>query len=345
MNQPSIAFNLPAFLITWVVTSILVRGIKEAAKTNNLIVILKVAVVLFVIIVGFFFIDTNNWTPFIPDQIVNLDGSTQFGWSGVITAATIVFFAYIGFDAVSTQAGEAINPKKDVPFAIIASLVICTVLYILVSLVLTGMVPYGELDMKAPVASAFEGVGMPWATTLITVAAVAGLMSVMLVMMLGQTRIFLGMAKDGLLPYKIFGKVHPKFKTPFRSTVIVGFVISIVASLTPIDKVSEMCSMGTLLAFAMISGAVLVLRYKQPDLERPFRVPYLPVVSFLGVGFNVFLMCYVRPETWVAFLCWSALGVIVYFTYSRRNSKLNEWEFEQSLKGHDSTLNASEEQE
>jgi APA family basic amino acid/polyamine antiporter len=345
MNQPSIAFNLPAFLITWVVTSILVRGIKEAAKTNNLIVILKVAVVLFVIIVGFFFIDTNNWTPFIPDQIVNLDGSTQFGWSGVITAATIVFFAYIGFDAVSTQAGEAINPKKDIPFAIIASLVICTVLYILVSLVLTGMVPSGELDMKAPVASAFEGVGMPWATTLITVAAVAGLMSVMLVMMLGQTRIFLGMAKDGLLPYKIFGKVHPKFKTPFRSTVIVGLVISIVASLTPIDKVSEMCSMGTLLAFAMISGAVLVLRYKQPDLERPFRVPYLPVVSFLGVGFNVFLMCYVRPETWVAFLCWSALGVIVYFTYSRRNSKLNEWEFEQSLKGHDSTLNASEEQE
>jgi len=345
VNQPSIAFNLPAFLITWVVTSILVRGIKEAAKTNNLIVILKVAVVLFVIIVGFFFIDTNNWIPFIPDQIVNPDGSTQFGWSGVITAATIVFFAYIGFDAVSTQAGEAINPKKDIPFAIIASLVICTVLYILVSLVLTGMVPYGELDMKAPVASAFEGVGMPWATTLITVAAVAGLMSVMLVMMLGQTRIFLGMAKDGLLPYKIFGKVHPKFKTPFRSTVIVGLVISIVASLTPIDKVSEMCSMGTLLAFAMISGAVLVLRYKQPDLERPFRVPYLPVVSFLGVGFNVFLMCYVRPETWVAFLCWSALGVIVYFTYSRRNSKLNEWEFEQSLKGHDSTLNASEEQE
>jgi APA family basic amino acid/polyamine antiporter len=321
----------------------LVRGIKEAAKTNNLIVILKVAVVLFVIFVGFFFIDTANWTPFIPEEIVNKDGSTQFGWSGVITAATIVFFAYIGFDAVSTQSGEAINPKKDVPFAIIASLVICTVLYILVSLVLTGMVPYGELDMKAPVASAFEGIGMPWATILITIAAVAGLISVMLVMMLGQTRIFLGMAKDGLLPFKIFGKVHDKFKTPFRSTLLVGLIISIVASLTPIDKVSEMCSMGTLLAFAMISGAVLVLRYKQPDLERPFRVPFLPVVSVLGVGFNVFLMCYVRPETWVAFLCWSALGVIVYFTYSRRNSKLNEWEFEQSLKGHDAILNVSEE--
>ena len=345
MAQPSFSFNLPAFLITWLVTSILVRGIKEAAKTNNLIVILKVAVVLFVIFVGFFFIDTENWTPFVPEQVIDKEGVSHFGWSGVITAATIVFFAYIGFDAVSTQSGEAINPKKDIPFAIIASLVICTVLYILVSLVLTGMVPYNELDMKAPVASAFEGVGMPWATTLITIAAVAGLISVMLVMMLGQTRIFLGMAKDGLLPFKLFGKVHPTFKTPFRSTILVGMIISIVASVTPIDKVSEMCSMGTLLAFAMISGAVLVLRYKQPDLERPFRVPFLPVVSFLGVGFNVFLMCYVRPDTWIAFLCWSALGIIVYFAYSRRHSKLNEWEYEQSLKGHDAINNAAEELE
>ena len=205
---PDFAFNLPAFLITWVVTSILIKGIKEAAKTNNLIVILKVAVVLFVIFVGFFFIDTDNYVPFIPETVTNPDGSTSFGWSGVVTAATIVFFAYIGFDAVSTQAGEAINPKKDVPFAIIMSLVICTILYIVVSLVLTGMVPYNQLDIKAPVASAFEGVGMPWATVMITIAAVAGLTSVMLVMMLGQTRIFLGMAKDGLLPFNIFGKVQ-----------------------------------------------------------------------------------------------------------------------------------------
>lgn len=325
MAQPSFSFNLPAFLITWVVTSILVRGIKEAAKTNNLIVILKLAVVLFVIFVGFFFIDTQNWVPFIPEAKVDAHGVSQFGWSGVVTAATIVFFAYIGFDAVSTQSGEAINPKKDIPFAIIMSLVICTVLYILVSLVLTGMVPYGELDLKAPVASAFEGIGMPWATVLITLAAVAGLISVMLVMMLGQTRIFLGMAKDGLLPYNIFGKVHQKFKTPFRSTLLVGLIISIVAALTPINNVSEMCSMGTLLAFAMISLAVLVLRYKQPDLERPFRVPLLPVVSLLGVSFNVFLMCFVRPDTWIAFLCWSGIGIIVYFLYSRRNSKLNTY--------------------
>ncbi len=333
---PAFAFNLPAFLITWVVTSILVRGIKEAAKTNNIIVVVKIAVVLFVIFVGFFFIDTDNYTPFIPKQITDPDGTSHFGWSGVITAASIVFFAYIGFDAVSTQAGEAINPKKDIPFAILMSLIICTVLYILVSLVLTGMVPYNKLDIKAPVASAFEGVGMPWATILITIAAVAGLISVMMVMMLGQTRVFLGMAKDGLLPYKVFGKIHEKFKTPFRSTLLVGFIISIVASLTPIDKVSEMCSMGTLLAFAMIALAVLVLRYKQPDLERPFRVPFLPIVSFLGVGFNVFLMCFVRKETWIAFLIWSGIGILVYFLYSRNNSKLNDWEDEQAKIGSDS---------
>lgn len=324
LAEPSFAFNLPAFLITWVVTAILVKGIKEAAKTNNIIVVLKLAVVLFVIFVGFFFIDTGNWQPFVPEQVIDDKGVSHFGWGGVITAATIVFFAYIGFDAVSTQAGEAINPKKDVPFAIIASLLICTVLYIAVSLVLTGMVPYNQLDIKAPVASAFEGIGMDWATILITIAAVAGLTSVMLVMMLGQTRIFLGMAKDGLLPFKVFGVVHEKFKTPYRSTLIVGLIISIVAAVTPIDKVSEMCSMGTLLAFAMISIAVLVLRYKEPNLERPFRTPLLPVVSVLGAGFNITLMYFVRPETWVAFLCWSGLGVIVYFAYSRNNSNLNK---------------------
>ena len=327
--NPSFSFNLPAFLITWFVTSILVRGIKEAAKTNNLIVILKIAVVLFVIFVGFFYIDMDNYAPFVPERIIDKDGTGHFGWSGVITAASIVFFAYIGFDAVSTQSGEAINPKKDVPFAIIASLIICTVLYILVSLVLTGMVKYNELDMKAPVASAFEGVGLKWATILITIAAVAGLISVMLVMMLGQTRVFLGMAKDGLLPFKVFGHIHPKFKTPYRSTLLVGLIISIVASLTPIDKVSEMCSMGTLLAFAMIALAVLILRIKQPHLERPFRVPFLPIVSVLGIAFNLFLMAFVRKETWIAFLIWSAVGFIVYFLYSRKNSKMHKWELEQ----------------
>jgi APA family basic amino acid/polyamine antiporter len=342
MDAPAFAFNLPALLITWVVTSILVKGIKEAAKTNNLIVILKVAVVLFVIFVGFFFIDTSNYTPFIPERVVDASGKGHFGWSGVVTAATIVFFAYIGFDAVSTQAGEAKNPKKDVPFAIVMSLVICTILYIIVSLVLTGMVKYNELDLKAPVASAFEGIGMPWATVLITIAAVAGLTSVMLVMMLGQTRIFLGMAKDGLLPPKIFGKIHPTYKTPYISTLLVGLVVSIVAAVTPIDKVSEMCSMGTLLAFAMISIAVVVLRIKQPQLERPFKTPLLFVIGPLGAMFNFGLMYFVRPDTWIAFIIWSSFGVLVYFLYSRRKSNLNDPNYLASLRGHDAIVDASE---
>ncbi|MBL7912127.1 MAG: amino acid permease [Bacteroidia bacterium] len=326
---PSFAFNLPAFIITWIVTAILVKGIKEAANTNNIIVIVKIAVVLFVIIVGAFYINTENWTPFIPDKVAILDdkgvatGGFNFGFGGVLTAATIVFFAYIGFDAVSTQAGEAINPKKDVPFAIIASLVICTILYILVSLVLTGMVKYDQLDKAAPVASAFSGIGINWAVFIITIAATAGLTSVMLVMMLGQTRIFLGMAKDGLLP-AFFRTLHDKFKTPHKSTIMVGGIISLVAALTPIDKVSEMCSMGTLLAFAMVCVAVMMLRYKKPELERPYRTPAVYVVGTLGVAFNIFLMCFVRKETWIAFMIWGVVGIIVYFVYSKRNSNLEK---------------------
>jgi len=325
-GAPSFAFNLPAFLITWIVTYILVKGIKEAAKTNNIIVIIKVAVVLFVIIAGAFYIDTANWQPFIPaETTVMIDGveKVSFGFGGVLTAATIVFFAYIGFDAVSTQAGEAINPKKDVPFAIVASLIICTVLYILVSLVLTGMVPYDQLDKSAPVASAFSENGITWAVFIITLAATAGLTSVMLVMMLGQTRIFLGMAKDGLLP-NFFKTLHPTFKTPHKSTILVGGIISIVAALTPINKVSEMCSMGTLLAFAMVCVAVMILRVKKPELERPYKTPAVYLVGTLGVGFNLFLMYFVRKETWIAFIVWGIIGITVYFLYSKRKSNLNQ---------------------
>lgn len=327
IDAPSFSFNLPAIIITWIVTSILVKGIKEAASTNNIIVIIKVAVVLFVIIAGAFYVNVQNWHPFIPTEVETIkDGivTKSFGWDGVVTAATIVFFAYIGFDAVSTQAGEAINPKKDVPFAIITSLIICTILYILVSLVLTGMVPFSQLDVKAPVASAFEGVGVTWAVFLIVIAATAGLTSVMLVMMLGQTRIFLGMAKDGLLPKSMFGTLHPTFKTPYKSTILVGLIISVVAAFTPINKISEMCSMGTLLAFAMVCLAVMILRYKEPQLERPYKTPFLPVVGILGIGFNVFLMSKVRHETWVAFLVWGSLGILVYFLYSRKNSNLHK---------------------
>jgi APA family basic amino acid/polyamine antiporter len=198
-------------------------------------------------------------------------------------------------------------------------------LYIAVSLVLTGMVPYTELDLKAPVASAFDGAGITWAVYLITIAATAGLMSVMLVMMLGQTRIFLGMSKDGLLPHNIFGTLHSRFKTPYKSTILVGFIISIVAALTPINNVSEMCSMGTLLAFAMVCIAVLILRVKQPHLERPYKTPLIYIVAPLGASFNVFLMTYVREHTWYAFVIWGIIGVLVYFLYSRRNSNLNKF--------------------
>jgi APA family basic amino acid/polyamine antiporter len=328
MAAPTFAFNLPAFIITWLVTAVLVKGIKEAASTNNVIVVVKIAVVLFVIIVGAFYINTDNWSPFIPEAVPVLDesgaetGVVNFGFGGVLTAATIVFFAYIGFDAVSTQAGEAINPKKDVPFAIIASLVICTVLYILVSLVLTGMVKYDQLDKAAPVASAFSGIGINWAVFIITLAATAGLTSVMLVMMLGQTRIFLGMAKDGLMP-PFFKTLHNTFKTPHKSTLLVGLVISVVAALTPIDRVSEMCSMGTLLAFAMVCVAVMILRKKKPELERPYKTPAVYLVGTLGVSFNIFLMTQVRAATWKFFIVWGILGIIVYFLYSKRNSNLN----------------------
>ncbi len=325
IQAPGFAFNLPAFIITWVVTAVLVKGIKEAASTNNVIVILKISVVLFVIIVGAFYINQQNWHPFIPAEVKTIkDGAehVNFGFGGVLTAATIVFFAYIGFDAVSTQAGEAINPKKDVPFAIIASLVVCTLLYILVSLVLTGMVKYDQLDKAAPVASAFSGIGLNWAVFFITIAATAGLTSVMLVMMLGQTRIFLGMAKDGLLPKGMFGTLHSRFKTPYRSTILVGAIVSIVASVTPIDKISEMCSMGTLLAFSMVCVAVMILRYRKPELERPYKTPAVYFVGTMGVAFNLFLMTQVRPATWMFFLIWGSLGIIVYFVYSKRNSNL-----------------------
>ncbi len=326
-SAPAFAFNLPAFIITWIVTAILVKGIKEAASTNNIIVIVKVAVVLFVIFVGAFYVDTSNWHPFIPTEVPEIvdgvaTGKMNFGFGGVLTAATIVFFAYIGFDAVSTQAGEAINPKKDVPFAIIASLIICTVLYILVSLVLTGMVPFSLLDKAAPVASAFSEKGLTWAVFIITLAATAGLTSVMLVMMLGQTRIFLGMAKDGLLP-AFFKSIHQEYKTPYKSTILVGGIISIVAALTPIDKVSEMCSMGTLLAFAMVCVAVMMLRYKKPELERPYKAPFVYVVGTLGVSFNLFLMYFVRKDTWIAFIIWGIIGLLVYFLYSRKRSNLH----------------------
>jgi APA family basic amino acid/polyamine antiporter len=326
IHPPAFSINLPAALIVWVVTYILVRGIKESAKTNNIIVSIKVAAVLFVVVVGVFYINPANWHPFIPEKILDSSGISHYGFSGVMTAAGIVFFAFIGFDAVSTQAQESINPTKDIPFAIITSLVICTSLYILVSQTLTGMTKYTDLDLGAPVASAFSSVGLNWASLLITIAAVIGLISVMLVMLLSQTRIFLNMANDGLLPKNMFASIHPRFKTPWKSTLLLGAIASLVAAVTPIEKATKMTSIGTLFAFAMICAAVLVLRKKQPDLHRPYKVRYLPLVACLGIGFNVLLMFSLDSSTWMRLLIWSAIGIAIYFIYSARHSNLNTHE-------------------
>ena len=323
ITSPSFSINLPAGLIVWLITYILYKGIRESAKTNNLIVIIKVAAVLFVIAVGAFYLNPANWQPFIPAQTIDSNGVPHYGIPGVVTAAGIVFFAFIGFDAVSTQAQEAVNPTKDIPFAIVASLIICTVLYILVSLVLTGMVKYTELDLGAPVASAFSSAGLGWASFLITIAAVVGLISVMLVMLLSQTRIFLNMANDGLLPPKLFAAIHPKYKTPWKSTLLVGALASVIAAVTPIEKATKMTSIGTLFAFAMICGAVLILRKTEPQLHRPYRVKYLPLVAILGIGFNLFLMFSLDTATWQRFVIWSALGIILYFLYGVKRSHLN----------------------
>jgi basic amino acid/polyamine antiporter, APA family len=324
LQPPSFSINLPAALIVWLVTIILVRGIKESAKTNNIIVILKVSAVIFVIIAGIAYINPLNWQPFIPARIVDANGTGHYGLSGVITAAGIVFFAFIGFDAVSTQAQEAKNPTKDIPFAIITSLIICTILYILVSLTLTGMVKFSELDLGAPVASAFSSVGLQWASLLITIAAVVGLISVMLVMLLSQTRIFLNMANDGLIPKKIFAAIHPRFKTPWKSTILLGTICAVVAAVTPIEKATKMTSIGTLFAFAMICIAVWVLRRKQPGLHRPYKVKYLPIVAGLGFCFNIFLMFSLDSSTWVRLLVWSIIGIAIYFLYSAKHSNLNK---------------------
>jgi len=330
LDVPAFAINLPALVVVWLVTWILVRGIKEAAGANNLIVVMKVAAILFVILVGAFYVDVNNWIPFIPEpaMVMHDSGEPQpaYGWGGIVSGASAIFFAYIGFDAVSTQAGEAINPKKDMPFAIIASLLICTFLYIAVSLVLTGMMNYKDITgdaLKAPVAYAFDKAGQPWAVFIITAAATAGLLSVMLVMMLGQTRVFLGMAKDGLLP-GFFKEIHPTFKTPWKSTILVGCLVSIVAAMTPISLLGDMTSFGTLFAFTMVCLAVWMLRYKDPSRHRPFRVPMMGLVAPLGIVVNAFLIFNLGKSAQFFALLWLFFGLFVYFLYSRSKSNLNK---------------------
>ncbi len=327
------SMNLPAFLIVLFVLSILLRGTKGAAKANNFIVLLKVSAVLFVIIAGAFFINPANWTPFIPDVAKVMEGDNvkeAYGWSGVISGASAIFFAYVGFDAVSTQAGEAINPKKDVPFAIVMSLLVCTALYILVSLVLTGMMSYKDFNpkgaypdaIKAPVAYAFDIAGQAWAGYIITIAATVGLISVLMVMIMGQSRIFLGMSKDGLIP-PIFSKINPLSGVPNKNLMIICIIIASVASFTPINKLADMTSFGTLFAFTMVCIAVWVLRVKEPNLPRTFRVPALPVIAVLGILINTYLMFNLSVGAQLLSLSWLAIGIVIYFIYSRQHSKLH----------------------
>jgi APA family basic amino acid/polyamine antiporter len=310
-----IGFNLPAFLIALVITTILVVGIRESARFNATIVAIKVAVVLFVIALGLRYVNSANWghdwTSFAP-----------MGFSGVGAGAAYIFFAYIGFDAVSTTAQEAKNPQRDLPIGIIASLLVCTLLYILVAGVLTGMVPWRDVNIEAPIARAFLDRGLTTASEVITVGALAGLTSVMLVMLLGQTRVLYSMANDGLLPKKFFAAIHPKFRTPWKNTILVGILAAVVGSITPIDDIGKMVNIGTLLAFVIVCIAVLVLRNTNPEQARPFRTPWVPVVPILGIGFNGYMMYKLGWVNWARLIVWLVIGLVVYFTYSVKNSRV-----------------------
>lgn len=326
--------NLPAVLIVIVITAVLVKGIAESASFNALMVGVKVAAVLFVIAVGVFFIDPANWKPFAPYGWSGLNifgnhvaGQTDAGGNpvGMLAGAAIIFFAYIGFDSVSTHTEEAKNPQRDVPIGIIASLVICTILYILVVAVLTGMVKYNELDINAPVSMAFQQKGIGWAQFLIAAAGVAGITSVLLVMMLSGPRVFLAMARDGLVPKGFFGEVHPKFRTPHKSTMLIGAFVICLAGFLPIDALLHLTNIGTLFAFVVVCFAVLIMRKKYPNAERPFRCPWVPVVPILGIGMCLLLMFSLPTANWWRLIAWLAIGFVIYFAYGQRHSVMKKY--------------------
>ena len=318
-----IGFNLPAFLVALLITAILAVGIRESARFNAAIVVIKVAVVLFVIGLGAHYINTSfwgsDWRTFAP-----------MGFGGIGAGAAYIFFAYIGFDAVSTTAQEAKNPQRDLPIGIIVSLLVCTVLYIAVAGVLTGMVHWQDVNIEAPVARAFLDRGLYTASHIITLGALAGLTSVMLVMLLGQTRVLYSMAMDGLLPRKFFADIHPKFRTPYKNTILVGLLAAIVGSVTPIDDIGKMVNIGTLLAFVIVCIAVMVLRKSNPAQPRPFRTPLVPVVPILGILFNGYMMYKLGWVNWARLIIWLIIGLVVYFTYGRKNSRVSNPELRNS---------------
>ena len=321
--------NLPAVVVVSLVTIVLVVGIRESAKFNIAMVAVKLAAVLFVIGVGMFYIDPGNWRPFAPYGYsglsffgMTISGQTDAGGRplGMLAGSALAFFAYIGFDAVSTHAEEAKRPNRDVPIAIVASLLICTILYVAVVAVLTGMVPYSKLDVAAPVATAFAQVGLGWAKVLIAVAGVAGITSVLLVMMLSQPRVLLAMARDGMLPPSFFGDIHERFRTPWKSTILTGIFVAAMAAFLPITVLLNLVNMGTLMAFAIVCMAVLIMRRTNPEAERPFRCPMVPLVPILGIVSCLLLMFSLPSENWLRLVVWLAIGLVIYFSYSRHHS-------------------------
>jgi APA family basic amino acid/polyamine antiporter len=310
-----IGFNLPAFVIALLITWVLVVGIKESARFNATIVAIKVSIVLFVIVLGSHYVNRGNWG-------TDWHSFAPYGFSGIGAGAAYIFFAYIGFDAVSTTAQEAKNPQRDLPIAIITSLVVCTVLYILVAAVLTGMVPWREINIEAPIARAFSDRSLGWASQIITTGALAGLTSVMLVMLLGQTRVLYAMASDGLLPKKFFSAIHPKYRTPYKNTILVGLLAAIVGSVTPIDDIGKMVNIGTLLAFVIVCIAVMILRQTNPDQHRPFRVPWVPFIPAMGILFNGYMMYKLGWVNWARLIIWLIIGLFIYFFYGRHHSKV-----------------------
>lgn len=322
LDQTTALFNLPAVIIIGLVTILLVVGIQESASFNNVMVIIKVAVILVFIALGFMYVNSANWTPFIPE---NTGEVGKYGWSGILRGAGVIFFAYIGFDAVSTAAQEAKNPQKDMPYGILGSLAVSTVLYILVAFALTGIVHYTNLDVPDPIAVGVNSMGaeMFWLRPIIKIAAIAGLSSVILVMLLAQPRIFYTMAKDGLF-FPIFGKVHQKYKTPYVSSIITGIVAMIIAGIMPINELGELVSIGTLFAFVIVCVGVLVLRYKRPDLPRHFKTPFVPWVPLGGALVCLLQMAFLPRETWARLFFWMAAGFLIYFFYGKQHSKLNK---------------------
>src|ERR1700719_4071677 len=324
-------FDLPAIAIALIVTVILVKGISESASVNTAIVIVKLCIVFFVIAVGSFYVHPANWRPFAPFGLSGLSffGHTVLGQAGpggkpqgMLAGAALVFFAYIGFDSVSTHAEEARNPSRDVPIGILTSLVLCTILYIAVAAVLTGMVPYNQINIDAPVSDAFRQVGLPWAQLLISVAAIAGITSVLLVMMLSQPRIFLAMARDGLLPPGFFAAVHERFRTPWKSTILTGVCVATMGAFLPLRILAELVNIGTLLAFVIVCAAVLIMRRTHPNVPRPFRAPFGMIVPILGILCCLLLMFSLPAENWLRLFVWLAIGLAIYFGYGRSHSRL-----------------------